>query len=320
MQDFSFNYSGLDETPVSQLSSPQGGLNLQAQPVNAQKMVYINDYSGSPDKKYIRVLFISSGSGKMVIDGTERQIKQGMVSILDGDAAYKVLPHSPVIIYSCSFLPELFGFRNNTSASIGDISADRSLSYFFDNTEFDRTWSRVPKINLDSADAQRVNQEILDDFGATAEETLRLRSEGGDAGCYEISWDLCWYENTFALIVQKYFEGDYVYHRAYSFDYATGSQLTFEELLAAAGFTEERFRATLREAAEAKFREIWPEETQEQFPDVYAQTLEWTLSDENIQSCRQVFRSEAGDLMVILEIGSLAGASSYEQIFPLAMG
>lgn len=178
----------------------------------------------------------------------------------------------------------------------------------------------VPKINLDSADAQRVNQEILDDFGATAEETLRLRSEGGDAGCYEISWDLCWYENTFALIVQKYFEGDYVYHRAYSFDYATGSQLTFEELIAAAGFTEERFHATLREAAEAKFREIWPEETQEQFPDVYAQTLEWTLSDENIQSCRQVFRSEAGDLMVILEIGSLAGASSYEQIFPLAMG
>ena len=152
MQDFSFNYSGLDETPVSQLSSPQGGLNLQAQPVNAQKMVYINDYSGSPDKKYIRVLFISSGSGKMVIDGTERQIKQGMISILDGGTAYKVLPHSPVIIYSCSFLPELFGFRNNASASIGDISADRSLSYFFDtSSESD---------NPEMRDVQLVNQII----------------------------------------------------------------------------------------------------------------------------------------------------------------
>ena len=164
MQDFSFNYSGLDETPVSQLSSPQGGLNLQAQPVNAQKMVYINDYSGSPDQKYIRVLFISSGSGKMVIDGTERQIKQGMISILDGDTAYKVLPHSPVIIYSCSFLQELFGFRNNASASIGDISADRSLSYFFDNTEFDRTWSRVPKINLDAV--QRIFNDMVSETEA----------------------------------------------------------------------------------------------------------------------------------------------------------
>lgn len=164
MQDFSFNYSGLDETPVSQLSSPQGGLNLQAQPVNAQKMVYINDYSGSPDKKYIRVLFILSGSGKMVIDGTERQIKQGMISILDGDTAYKVLPHSPVIIYSCSFMPELFGFRNNASASIGDISADRSLSYFFDNTEFDRTWSRVPKINLDAV--QRIFNDMVSETEA----------------------------------------------------------------------------------------------------------------------------------------------------------
>ena len=88
MQDFSFNYSGLDEMPVSQLSSPPGSLYLQSQPVSAQKMVYINDYTGSPDKKYIRILFISSGSGKMVIDGTERQIKPGMVSILDGDIAY----------------------------------------------------------------------------------------------------------------------------------------------------------------------------------------------------------------------------------------
>ena len=100
----------------------------------------------------------------MVIDGTERQIKQGMISILDGDTAYKVLPHSPVIIYSCSFLPELFGFRNSASASIGDISADRSLSYFFDNTEFDRTWSRVPKINLDAV--QRIFNEMVSETEA----------------------------------------------------------------------------------------------------------------------------------------------------------
>ena len=100
----------------------------------------------------------------MVIDGTERQIKQGMISILDGGTAYKVLPHSPVIIYSCSFLPELFGFRNNASASIGDISADRSLSYFFDNTEFDRTWSRVPKINLDAV--QRIFNDMVSETEA----------------------------------------------------------------------------------------------------------------------------------------------------------
>lgn len=178
----------------------------------------------------------------------------------------------------------------------------------------------VPKINLDTPDAQRVNQEIMDDFGATAQETIQAQSEGVDAGCYEISWDLCWYENTFALIVQKFFSGDNVYHMVYSFDYATGKQLSFEEIIAAAGFTEERFRATLREAAEAKFHEIWPEEMASDAPDTYAQMLEWTVSDENILNCRRVFRSEAGDLMVILEIGSLAGAAAYEQIFPLAMG
>lgn len=164
MQDFSFNYSGLDETPLSQISSPQGGFCLPTQPVSAQKMVYINDHTGSADKKYIRVLFISSGSGKMIIDGIERQIKQGMVSILDGDAGYKVMPHSPVIIYSCSFLPELFGFRNTVVASIDDISADRSLAYFFDNSEFDRQWSRVPKINIDAV--QRIFNDMVSETEA----------------------------------------------------------------------------------------------------------------------------------------------------------
>lgn len=178
----------------------------------------------------------------------------------------------------------------------------------------------VPQINLNTPDAQKVNQEIMDDFGATAEEAIRQQKEEADSACYEINWDVCWYKDTFALIVWKYFTPDSRYYMVYNFDYTTGSQLSFEDIIGAAGFTEESFRASLREAAEAKFNELWPEDRKDESPDTYAQMLNWTVSDEVIQSCRQAFRAEAGDLMVIQSIGSLAGSTSCIEIFPIAMG
>lgn len=178
----------------------------------------------------------------------------------------------------------------------------------------------VPQINLNTPDAQKVNREIMDDFGATADEAIRQQKEEADSACYEINWDICWYENTFALIVWKFFAPDSRYYMVYNFDYATGSQLSFEDIIGAAGFTEASFRASLREAAEAKFYELWPEDKKAEAPDAYAQMLDWTVSDEVIQSCRQVFRADAGDLMVIQSIGSLAGSTSCIEIFPIAMG
>ena len=52
---------------------------------------------------------------------------------------------------------------------------------------------------------------------------------------------------------------------------------------------------------------------------IYARGLAWTLADENIYSCHMLYLDEAGQLHVILPIGSLAGAMAYERdlILPL---
>ncbi len=150
MKDFSYHYNSLDETPVSRLTASMGGMVLSHISVNAQKYVFINDYVSIGDRRYIKLVFISSGSGRIVIGGAERQIKQGMVAILDGDNGFNVFPGSPVILYICAFLPELFGGKTVSSASLEDLKDDPALAFFFENSGFDRYWIRIPKIKLDA--------------------------------------------------------------------------------------------------------------------------------------------------------------------------
>ena len=46
---------------------------------------------------------------------------------------------------------------------------------------------------------------------------------------------------------------------------------------------------------------------------------DWTLSDENINMDVRTYADGAGKLHVVLPIGSIAGADSYEQVLDLDM-
>lgn len=163
MPDYSFSYTNLDDIPMSQIGTAQNRPYLSAGPAGAQKYIFINDYISTCNNEYIQIIFVSSGSGKIVLGNTERQIKQGMVSIIDGGSVFKVFPLSPVIIYSCSFNPSLFGCKAPPVCSIDDISTDKALSFFFRNDDYDRVCSRVPKIKLDAV------QRIFNDMVAETE-------------------------------------------------------------------------------------------------------------------------------------------------------
>ena len=48
-----------------------------------------------------------------------------------------------------------------------------------------------------------------------------------------------------------------------------------------------------------------------------AERRDWTLSDENINMDARTYADGAGKLHVVLPIGSIAGADSYEQVLAL---
>ena len=84
---------------------------------------------------------------------------------------------------------------------IESISVDREVdgvSYSF----------HVPQINFSTPDFAYVNQEIMAVFGTVAQEALEAAEEGYSTGCYAVGWEICWYEDIFALILYRCFDGD----------------------------------------------------------------------------------------------------------------
>lgn len=198
-------------------------------------------------------------------------------------------------------------------AVVTDAIAEEKESENFGSMSF-----HVPQVNL--AGAEAVNAEIMEDFGKLAQQALQAAADSYPE-CFKIDWELHWYNDTFALVICKHLGNDYNSYKVYSFDYPDGTPLEFEELLSRADYTAEEYYAQLAARAEQVYRQAWGGLEQAD-PNGFAEKLAWTVSDENLRSAerRNVYFNETGRLMVIMPIGSLAGAGSYETVFALDEG
>ena len=100
------------------------------------------------------------------------------------------------------------------------------------------------------------------------------------------------------------------------YDIADGRQLTTADLLTVLGMDETAFLDAVRQAAAERFDGQYRDLPAD--ADAYlTERREWTLSDENINMDVAAYADDAGKLYVVLPIGSIAGASAYEQILTL---
>ena len=97
----------------------------------------------------------------------------------------------------------------------------------------------------------------------------------------------------------------------------SGQQLTTADLLKALNVEETAFLEAVRRAAAATFDTQWGAIAGGDTNEFLAERREWTLSDENINMDARTYADGAGKLHVVLSIGSVAGADSYEQVLAL---
>lgn len=148
MLKLDFSQGNLNETPMENVSLSPEKLYLSCDPANARKFVFLNSVRIN-NHGFIQILFVSSGSGKAILDGKEYSLKPGFFLILNQDVAFEIFPVSPIIVYSCSFLPELFGCYSTANCSITDLVESDLLSFFFKNDQIDLPVSRVNRLKLD---------------------------------------------------------------------------------------------------------------------------------------------------------------------------
>ena len=175
---------------------------------------------------------------------------------------------------------------------------------------------RVPQIAADTQGAADINRAIEETYGPIVREVLESVSGGFSVIWTSISWETYQYNNILSLVVFYSFDIGGDHYNVYLYDIASGQQLTTADLLSALNVDDTAFLNALRQAAAERFDGQYnnlPANAEE----FLAERREWTLSDENIKMDVPAYADASGTLYVVLPIGSIAGASEYEQILTL---
>ena len=175
---------------------------------------------------------------------------------------------------------------------------------------------RVPQIAADTQGAADINRAIEETYGPIVREVLESVSGGFSVIWTSIRWETYQYDNILSLVVFYSFDIGGDHYNVYLYDIASGQQLTTADLLSALNVDDTAFLNALRQAAAERFDGQYnnlPANAEE----FLAERREWTLSDENIRMDVPAYADASGTLYVVLPIGSIAGASEYEQILTL---
>ena len=176
---------------------------------------------------------------------------------------------------------------------------------------------RVPQLLADTKDAKAINREIADRYGPIVEEALASKEDGTGISCRYVAWTSYQYGDILSLIVSCGWNYDATEERVYLYDTAAGTRLTTTALLTALGVDETVFLDTVRRVAAERFDAQYSQ-TGAAAEEV-AERRAWTLSDANINMDIGAYPDGAGWLYAVVPIGSIAGASAYEQVLPLGL-
>ena len=106
-------------------------------------------------------------------------------------------------------------------------------------------------------------------------------------------------------------------YMVYNVSVSTGRRLSKNELLSAAGISQEEYHDTVWQAlGSAYFQDYESFIAQQGYTDSFRMQLEETISEANIQACIPYF-NEGGQLCIIGAKYSIAGASFYYQVINL---
>ena len=210
-------------------------------------------------------------------------------------------------------------------ASDGGAPSGTSLIGALYNEAFDYTDGgssghytyRVPQLLADTKDAKAINREIADRYGPIVEEALASKEDGTGISCRYVAWTSYQYGDILSLIVSCGWNYDATEERVYLYDTAAGTRLTTTALLTTLGVDETVFLDTVRRVAAERFDAQYSQ-TGAAAEEV-AERRAWTLSDANINMDIGAYPDGAGWLYAVVPIGSIAGASAYEQVLPLGL-
>lgn len=191
----------------------------------------------------------------------------------------------------------------NYSDSYNDGYNDYKISY------------KIPKINIDSADVQKINSDIYNKlYHDIVEKELSNMSYGVSVINLEISYDWAINGDVLSLWTTCNDSWGGTHYIIYNVSISTGKVVNKNDLLSYVGFSEEQYITTAEQVLGSKFWSAW-DRTNENFQNnnfisLFNEALEKTISQENIDQSFP-YINDKGELCIIAKVYSLAGADYY---------
>ena len=231
---------------------------------------------------------------------------------------------------ACGTTPNETGNDNNTQndhqAETSDTSYEAPQITELYNKDFDYTDGvgnsghytyRVPQIEADTQGAEAINKAISDEYSPIVDSVLETVADKVSLSCFYVAWESYQYKNILSLVVSCGWDSDVSEYNVYLYDIASGQQLATSDLLKVMNVDEAAFLEAVRRAAAAKFDTQYGAIAGGDTDEFLTERRDWTLSDENINMSVRTYADGDGKLHVVLPIGSIAGADSYEQVLSL---
>lgn len=189
----------------------------------------------------------------------------------------------------------------------------------------------IPYINIDSADARRINNEIESYYKKLVEQELKNESEGYAINMYTIKYTSYINDTILSLVISHSNPNDCIYYKVYNLDIYNGTMVSNADILNLKNITEAKLLDKLKELYKNKFVSLygtrenyinnmktapvgWTETELQEQAKLYDEQFNYTISDNNCSISTPMFLNDDGNICVVATIYSLAGASSYQHI------
>lgn len=188
---------------------------------------------------------------------------------------------------------------------IDDVGNNYKISY------------HIPKINISSADVDRINSLIDKSLMSTAAAELECMNMGASIFVFDIGYRYYINGDILSLFVYQLSDIEIQIYEAYNINIVTGAEVTPTELLNTAGISPDQFIQNAKSILGQNYDSDIPEDMKDEF---YNTQYENTISDSNVNLNMPMYLNENGELCFVGAIYSIAGADCYYHVFNLADG
>lgn len=208
--------------------------------------------------------------------------------------------------------------KENENLMLDKKDKKEDIVYDYYTTELNGTTSRIPVINLENENIDKINKEILDLTEYKLKEAEKLVSQD-NYGLVNV--DYRWYQTDDLLsvvVALRYGTGKNEYH-VFNVNVTTGEEIDNSEILDMAKIKQDEFSDKCVEAVTDYFDKLYDKDDAT-FTEAtgYEVARSNTIDESNFSTMKtQMYLNNSGEIMIVAKIYTLAGAGEDEKLINL---